>query len=397
MDAAQRPLTGIKVVEFSHMVMGPATGVMLADLGAEVIKIEPLGGDKTRELNGSGAGYFPMYNRNKRSICADLKSPGGKEVALRLIDQADILIENFRPGAMDRLGFGFDDCKARNPKLIYCSLKGFLSGPYENRTALDEVTQMMGGLAYMTGLPDRPLRAGSSVIDITGGMFGVIAILAALEERHRSGKGQHVSSALFETTAFLVGQHMAQEGVLGEPPPPMSVRRSAWSVYDIFECDGNERVFVGVVSDGLWQRFCAEFELSEFAADEGLAKNNARVEQRERILAVVVPLFQAMSLEAACARLERAGVPFAPINRPTDLFDDPHLNADGGLVPVTMHRGDREGQTVNLPAIPVEFDGQRPGLHRDLPSPGGDTDAVLREAGFDDEAIAALRSDGTVL
>lgn len=396
MDAAQRPLAGIKVVEFSHMVMGPATGVMLADLGADVLKVEPLGGDKTRDLNGSGAGYFPMYNRNKRSLCADLKLPAGKEVALRLIDQADVLIENFRPGAMDRLGFGYDACQARNPRLIYCSLKGFLSGPYENRTALDEVTQMMGGLAYMTGLPDRPLRAGSSVIDITGGMFGVIAILAALEQRHQTGAGQRVSSALFETTAFLVGQHMAQEGVLGEPPPPMSVRRSAWSVYDIFDCAGDERVFVGVVSDGLWQRFCAEFALDEFAADESLAKNNARVEQRERILATVVPLFRQLTLAEATERLERAGIPFAPINRPTDLFDDPHLNADGGLLPVTLHRGARSGQAVSLPALPVEFGNVRPDLHRDLPAPGADTDAVLQEAGFDAATIDRLRAEGVV-
>ena len=396
MDASERPLAGIKVVEFSHMVMGPATGVVLADLGAEVVKVEPIGGDKTRGLNGSGAGYYPMYNRNKRSLCADLKAVEGKAVALRLIERADVLIENFRPGAMDRLGFGWDDCRARNPRLIYCSLKGFLSGPYQHRTALDEVTQMMGGLAYMTGLPDRPLRAGSSVIDITGGMFGVIAILAALEQRHRTGAGQRVSSSLFETTAFLVGQHMAQEGVLGEPPPPMSVRRSAWSIYDIFECAGDERVFVGVVSDGLWQRFCEEFGLTDLGADEALAGNNARVEQRERILAQVVPLFRSMSQDEACARLERAGVPFAPINRPTDLFDDPHLNAGGGLLPVTLHRGERAGQALKLPALPVELGGERPDLHRDLPAAGADTDTVLREAGYDEDAIRKLRDGGVV-
>lgn len=396
MHASERPLTGIKVIEFSHMVMGPSTGLILADLGADVVKVEPPGGDKTRGLNGSGAGYYPMYNRNKRSLCADLKSDAGKGVARALIEGADVLLENFRPGAMDRLGFGWEDCHALNSRLIYCSLKGFLSGPYEHRTALDEVTQMMGGLAYMTGLPDRPLRAGSSVIDITGGMFGVIAILAALEQRHRTGEGQQVSSSLFETTAFLVGQHMAQEGVLGEPPPPMSVRRSAWSIYDIFECAGEERVFVGVVSDGLWQRFCTAFALDEFGADASLAENNARVEQRERILDTIVPMFRRMTLEQACEKLEAAGIPFAPINRPTDLFDDPHLNAGGGLLPVTVHRGERAGQSVKLPALPVEMDGERPGLYRDLPAPGSDTDAVLRDAGFSDEDIRGLRDQGVV-
>ncbi|MEE4174775.1 MAG: CaiB/BaiF CoA-transferase family protein [Xanthomonadales bacterium] len=396
MEVSEAPLAGIKVIEFSHMVMGPATGLILADLGAEVVKIEPLGGDKTRQLGGSGAGYYPMYNRNKRSVCLDLKSGEGKAVALELISQADVLIENFRPGAMERLGFGYDDCRERHAGLIYCSLKGFLSGPYEKRTALDEVTQMMGGLAYMTGLPDRPLRAGSSVIDITGGMFGVIAILAALEERHRTGRGQRVSSALFETTAFLVGQHMAQEGVLGEPPPPMSVRRSAWSIYDIFECAEDGRVFVGVVSDGLWQRFCDEFGLDELGADPGLAGNTDRVTQRERILEVIVPLFRGMSVEEACERLERAGIPFAPINRPTDLFDDPHLNTGGGLLPVSMHRGVRMGEAVKLPALPVEMDGERPALRRDLARPGEDTLAVLRESGLSEDDIDRLRQAGVI-
>jgi crotonobetainyl-CoA:carnitine CoA-transferase CaiB-like acyl-CoA transferase len=392
----EQPLTGIKVVEFSHMVMGPCTGVILADLGAEVVKVEPLGGDKTRQLNGSGAGYFPMYNRNKRSLAADLKSEAGKAVALRLIDGADVLIENFRPGAMERLGFGYAACAERNPGLVYCSLKGFLSGPYESRTALDEVTQMMGGLAYMTGLPDRPLRAGSSVIDITGGMFGVIGILAALEQRHRTGRGQQVASSLFETTAFLVGQHMAQEGVLGEPPPPMSVRRSAWAIYDIFECAAEGRVFVGVVSDGLWRAFCAEFDLEDFAADESLAGNNQRVEQRDRILAVIEPMFRAMALEEACARLERAGIPFAPINRPTDLFADPHLRAGGGLVEVTMPRGAHVGERVALPALPLEMQGARFGLRHDLPSPGGDADRVLSQAGYSEEEIERLRAEGVI-
>lgn len=396
MASAQTPLQGLRVVEFSHMVMGPSTGVILADLGAEVVKVEPLGGDKTRELNGSGAGYYPMYNRNKKSLCADLKSPAGKAVALRLMEQADILIENFRPGAMDKLGFGYAQASAMNPRLIYCSLKGFLSGPYEQRTALDEVTQMMGGLAYMTGLPDRPLRAGSSVIDITGGMFGVIAILAAVEERHRTGKGQQVSSSLFETTAFLVGQHMAQEGVLGEAPPPMSVRRSAWSIYDIFECAEGERVFVGVVSDGLWQRFCTEFDLDELGADPALAANNDRVAQRERILAVIEPMFRAMSAADVSRRLERAGIPFAPINRPTDLFEDPHLNSGAGLLPVTMTRGVRAGEAVKLPALPVEMQGQRPGLRRDLPAPGADTREVLAAAGYSEAAIEQLLRDGAV-
>ncbi len=381
------PLRGLKVVEFTHMVMGPTTGVVLADLGAEVTKVEPLQGDNTRRLKGSGAGYFPMYNRNKKSLCIDLKADEGKEIALKLIAQTDILIENFRPGAMKKLGFGPNDMRELNPGLIYCSLKGFLKGPYEHRTALDEVTQMMGGLAYMTGLPDKPMRAGSSVIDITGGMFGVIGILAAIQERHLTGKGKHVTSSLYETTAFMVGQHMAQQAVSGEEPPPMSVRRSAWSVYDIFYCKGDERVFIGVVSDTLWRKFCEEFELTTFLEDASLNHNNERVKQRDRILPVINELFASLDKETLMSRLDRAGVPFAPINKPADLFDDPHLNA-GGLVDLTLS----DGTKTKLPTIPVELDGQRPGLRYDLPTEGGNSCDTLSQAGFDDKTIKDLLS-----
>jgi crotonobetainyl-CoA:carnitine CoA-transferase CaiB-like acyl-CoA transferase len=371
--------------------MGPTTGVILADLGAQVTKIEPLGGDNTRRLQGSGAGYFPMYNRNKNSLCLDLKSTDGKAVALKLIDQADILIENFRPGAMDKLGFGYEALSATNPRLVYCSLKGFLSGPYEHRTALDEVTQMMGGLAYMTGLPDKPMRAGSSVIDITGGMFGVIGILAAIEERHRSGTGKQVTSSLYETTAFMVGQHMAQQAVSGIEPPPMSVRRSAWSVYDIFYSAEGERVFIGVVSDSLWTRFCDEFALADFAADRSLDKNNQRVEQRDRILPTLEALFASLSKTELMAKLDKAGIPFAPINKPADLFDDEHLNA-GGLVELTLS----DGSKAKLPALPLEMDGARPTLYKDLPEQGADGVTVLLDAGFSQADIDALVAADTV-
>lgn len=390
------PLRGIKVVEFTHMVMGPTAGVILGDLGADVIKVEPLAGDNTRRLKGSGAGYFPMYNRNKRSIALDLKKPQGQAIARQLIQSADIVLENFRTGTMAKLGLDYESLRADHPGLIYCSLKGFLSGPYEHRVALDEVTQMMGGLAYMTGLPDRPLRAGSSVIDITGGMFGVIAILSALHRRRETGEGSHVTSALFETTAFLVGQHMAQQAVSGEAPPPMSVRQSAWAVYDIFELDSGERLFVGIVSDTLWQRFCEEFGLSEWAADASLATNAGRVTERERLLAAIRALFAPLSLEVLSERLARAGLPFSPINTPGDLFDDPHLTASGGLLPVHLTDGDRAGEAATLPRLPVEFGQHKPPLHRDLPEAGAHNHEVLKELGLDDQTIADLTRDGIV-
>jgi crotonobetainyl-CoA:carnitine CoA-transferase CaiB-like acyl-CoA transferase len=366
--------------------------VILADLGADVVKIEPIGGDQTRELLGSGAGYFPMFNRNKRSVCLDLKSEGGLEVARRLLADADILIENFRPGTLARLGLSYDSLKGENPGLIYCSAKGFLAGPYEQRTALDEVTQMMGGLAYMTGPPGRPLRSGSSVIDITGGMFGVIGILAALERRHSTGEGGEVRCSLYETTAFLVGQHMAQAAVTGQAARPMPVRISAWAIYDVFDtAQADEQLFVGVVSDAQWVAFCAAFGLDALGSDERFVKNNQRVLARDEILPQIRALFAAMSRADLIARLETIGLPFAPIARPEDLFDDAHLNA-GGLIDLTLP----DGRATKLPGLPVEIDGARLGLRHDIPRIGADSDAVLAELGYAAPAIAALRASGGV-
>jgi crotonobetainyl-CoA:carnitine CoA-transferase CaiB-like acyl-CoA transferase len=386
MNADALPLAGIRLVEFTHMVMGPSVGVILGDLGADVIKVEPKGGDQTRYLLGSGAGYFPMFNRNKRSICLDLKSEAGREAAFLLAQSADIVVENFRPGTLDRLGLGYEALRHDNPGLIYCSAKGFLTGPYEQRTALDEVTQMMGGLAYMTGPSGRPLRAGASVVDITGGMFGVIAILAAMERRHRTGEGAEVKCALFETTAFLVGQHMAQEAVTGAAPRPMPERLSAWAIYDVFETrNADEQLFVGVVSDGQWLSFCEAFRLDALLNDMTLRANNARVEAREQILPVVRALFASMSRTDLIERLEATGLPFAPIARPTDLFDDPHLLEGGGLIDLTLPNGTE----TRLPGLPIEIDGKRLPLRRDLPVAGADGAALLREMGLGEAAIAA--------
>lgn len=384
------PLAGIKVIEFTHMVMGPTVGHILAGLGAEVIRIEPIGGDRTRRLLGSGAGYFPMYNRGKRSICLDLKSAEGKAVARDLCAQADVLVENFRPGALDRLGLSFEALSAVNPRLIYCSEKGFLPGPYEDRTALDEVAQMMGGLAYMTGPPGRPLRAGSSVVDVTGGMFGVIGILAALEERHRTGKGQKVVASLFETTVYLVGQHMAQFAVTGKAAAPMPARISAWAIYDVFETK-DEPVFIGVVSDSLWEKFCALFALDDLWADEAIRTNNERVLARDRILPQIRALMASMTRAEIVATLEGTGLPFAPIGRPEDMFDDPQL-ASGGLEDVTLD----SGKQTRLPTIPLEMSGKRPGGSVSLPQPGADAHAILQELGYPAQRIDELIGQGAV-
>lgn len=385
-------LSGLRVLEFTHMVMGPAAGLVLADLGADVIKVEPIGGDKTRKLRGSGAGYFPMYNRNKKSLAIDLKSEEGKAIALELADKADVFIENFRPGALDALGFGYAALSARNPRLIYCSEKGFLDGPYAHRTALDEVAQMMGGLAYMTGPPGRPLRAGASVIDVTGGMFGAIGILAALSERQQTGKGRHITASLFETTVFLVGQHIAQYAVTGTPAAPMPARVSAWAVYDVFDAQDGEKVFVGVVSDGQWVSFCKAFGLNDWASDPSLAGNNDRVARREEILPRLRSLFSGFSKTALMEKLEEVGLPFAPIQKPEDLLDDRHLLASGGLLDMDLP----EGAQISLPALPIAVDNQRPGLSINPPKIGAHSEEILSELGHSNEAIADLLRRGLV-
>ncbi len=388
-----QPLAGLRVLEFTHMVMGPSAGLILADLGADVIRVEPLGGDQTRNLKGAGAGYFAMYNRNKRSVCLNLKAEKGIELARRLARSVDIVIENFRPGTLERLGLGYEALSWDNPRLIYCAAKGFLSGPYKNRAALDEMAQMMGGLAYMTGPPGRPLRAGASIIDVTGGMFGVIGILALLDRRRRSGHGGRVDCSLFETTAFLVGQHIAQLAVTGQAAPPMPDRISAWAVYDVFDTADGQQLFLGVVSDSQWQSFCSAFGLADFAADPALHTNNQRIAHREQIIPRIRSLCAAQPRDALLARFEAAGLPAAKIARPEDLLDDEHLAASHGLLDLTLP----DGKSARLPALPLELDGRRCELRRNPRRAGEDSQTVLEEIGVSEEEFAELARGGVLV
>ena len=370
------PLAGLRVVAVTPLVRGPACGLVLADLGADVIKGEPApDGDNTRRLGGSGAGFFAIMNRNKRSMAVDMKSPAGLAATRRLLNTADVLVENFRPGALEKLGLSYEALRTENPRLIYCSCKGFLPGPYEHRVALDEVVQMMGGLAYMTGPPGRPLRAGSSVNDIMGGMFAAIGILAAVQERHVTGTGRHIQSGLFENNVLLMAQHMAQFATLGTEAPPMSVRQVAWPIYDLFETSDGSQVFVGVVTDTQWRLFCTEFHLPELASDPALLTQQQRVGARERVLPIVGAALRQYDRSALMEKCERLGLPFAPITRPTELFDDPHLNASGGLVPVTLPNG----VATKLPALPLSIDGVRPVQRSGLPSVGQHTAEIMAE------------------
>jgi crotonobetainyl-CoA:carnitine CoA-transferase CaiB-like acyl-CoA transferase len=386
------PYEGLRMVEFTHMVMGPTCGMIFADLGAEVIKVEPLKGDNTRHLLGAGAGFYPLFNRNKKSLAIDAKTPEGREILYKLIATADIVSHNFRPETMHAQGMDYDTLKQLNPRLIYISLKGFLPGPYEHRTALDEVVQMMGGLAYMTGPKGMPLRAGTSVNDIMGGMFGAIAAMAALAERERTGKGQEVQSALYENNVFLVAQHMMQYAVTGVAADPMPSRISAWGVYDVFTVKDDEQIFLSAVTDSQWAIFCRVLKLDDLRDDARLQNNNDRVRQRDWLIPELRRRLNNYSAAELTDIFESNGLPYAPIRKPQDLMEDEHLLQSGGLADITLPDG-RASKTVLFPMI---LDGHRLGVRRDAPKLGEDTRSLMEKLGYDELTCEQLRKSGVI-
>jgi crotonobetainyl-CoA:carnitine CoA-transferase CaiB-like acyl-CoA transferase len=393
MSTSDLPLSGIRILELGHTVMGPSCSMVLADLGADVIKVEPPEGDRTRANVGFGSALFPVFNRNKRSLCIDLKSETGKAVFYKVVTPADALLENFAPGTMDRLGLGYDALSKLNPRLVYCSLKGFLSGPYEKRAALDEIVQFMGGLAYMTGPSGRPLRAGSSVVDLMGGMFGALGIMAALRERERTGRGQLVESSLFESTAFLVAQHMGQEALTGKAPPPMPEKASSWAVYDPFQTADGKTVFVGITSDNHWRAFCNGFGVEDMLSDPALASNPLRARARDKIMPVVTAKFAAEPFASLVAKLEKLNIPFGPLARPGDLFDDPQLNHDGRMLDTLLPTGKR----AKIPGLPLEMGGRKTRIRLQPPRKGEHTREVLAETGYGSEEIERLVEEGVAI
>ncbi len=386
------PLKDIKVLEFTHAVMGPCAGLMLADMGADVVHVEPIEGDSTRRLQGFGTGYFWFYNRNKKSLAINLKTQEGLDIIYQLVKEYDVVVENFGPGTMNRLGLGYEKLKTHNEQLIYCSLKGFLSGPYEKRHAMDEVVQMMGGLAYMTGREGDPLRAGTSVIDITGGMFGYIGILQALYERERTGKGGFVKSPLYETCAFLMGQHMAYASQIDYKIPPMPSRVSAWSIYKVFDTKDHDKVFIGIISEKHWVRFCEIFNWTDWLNDERLKTNNRRIDERAWFLPALEERLKLFTKQEIIDKCDEGHIPFAPISRPEDLFEDAQLNQGNSLLEVTMDNG----KSVKLPKFPLEYKGTRSEKRSDPPKIGEHSAEVLKSLNMDAADIEKMIAAGII-
>jgi crotonobetainyl-CoA:carnitine CoA-transferase CaiB-like acyl-CoA transferase len=385
------PLAGIRVVEMSHMIMGPSCGMFLAMLGAEVIKVEPPDGDRTRMLKGMGAGFFPMFNRGKRSVRLDTATPEGREALHRLLAGADVFVENFRDESLARQGVAPEQLRSEFPALIIASHKGFLHGPYENRTAMDEVVQMMTGMAYMTGPSGRPLRIGSSANDIMAGLFGALGVLGALMERGRTGDGAEIRIGLFENCLLLIGQHMVPYELDGYEAPPMPERDFSWPVYDIFTTADGKEMFIGVITGGHWESLCDYLQLDELKADERLKTPMDRINARGWTLPLIREKVASLQAGPLAEALEARNIPFSPIARPKDMFDDPHVNRPGGLVESRM----ADGRIFHAPGLPFETGGEPVTAPSDVPGLGDDTEAVLRQAGCPEELVAAVMAKVT--
>lgn len=381
-----KPLKGTRVVEMTHMIMGPSCGQILAYLGAEVIKVEPPTGDKTRHLTGMGRGFFPSFNRGKRSITLDLKSPAGTAALDKLLQTADVFIENFRDQSLAKMGFAPEALRTKHPKLIIASCKGFLHGPYQDRTAMDEVVQMMTGLAYMTGPTGRPLRVGSSANDIMGGLFGALSVLGALMERRETSTGRALRIGLFENCLMLVMQHMVQFDLDGQEPSPMPEREFSWPVYDIFDTRDQRQIFVGAVTEGHWIILCKALGLEHLLENTLLQTKMDQIEARDWTLPIFAEAIQKRDFEALVEIFEASGIPFSPINRPADMYRNPHVMRPGGLHLSHLPGG----QEFRAPGLPIEVDGEAPSpVSLDVADVGDDTDSILAEIGLSASEITA--------
>jgi crotonobetainyl-CoA:carnitine CoA-transferase CaiB-like acyl-CoA transferase len=387
-----KPLDGVRVVEMSHMIMGPSCGMFLALLGAEVVKVEPPAGDKTRDLSGMGRPFWPLFNRGKKSVQLETSSPVGRAALDKLLATADVFVDNFRDDSLARMGADPNDLRRRFPRLILASHKGFLSGPYQERTAMDETVQMMTGLAYMTGPSGRPLRVGSSANDIMGGLFGALSVVAALRERDQTGVGRTVRIGLFENCLLLVAQHMVQFELEGVNPPPMPERTFSWPVYDIFKTADDQQVFVSAVTEGQWATLCDVLGLADLKADPRLQTRMDTINARRWTLPRVAAAVAARTFADLTAAFEANGIPFSPIAKPGDMFQHPHVMRPGGLATSRLP----DGRTFRAPSLPIEVDGRMLDGGGDLAAIGADTAAVLGALGLSADEIAAARGSATV-
>ncbi|MFW5940047.1 MAG: CaiB/BaiF CoA transferase family protein [Halolamina sp.] len=390
-----RPLSDVTVLELGHIIAGPFCSMLLADLGAEVIKVEhPAGGDAVRDSSAVGNASFNYVNRNKLGVTVDLKSDAGRSVFEDLVVEADVLIENFAAGTADRLGVGYDDLAQVNDELVYCSIKGFNEGPYQDYPALDPVAEALSGVMSVTGHPGQPpVRCGTSLADMAASLYGAISILGGVRQRDASGEGQHVTVPLYESTVSLMGYWLAYTQAYDKVAEPIGAGHPNWAPYDAYQAADGEWVFVGPSSQRQWEALCAALDTDLHEASEYATLDDRR-RNRESLnddLSAVCDRFDA---EELVSRLRDAGVPVAPINDTRDVVEDRHLRETDALGTIRATEGD--GGDIDVPRYPARSTGFERVENTDPPELGEDTDAVLDALGYDEEERDRLKERGAV-
>ena len=393
------PLEGVRVLELSHIVAGPSGGVILGDLGAEVIKIEhPVTGDTARSQSNNGQ-TFLSFNRNKQYLALDLRKDAGKKIFGELVAKADVVLDNFAPGALKRLGLDYEWGRTVNKRIIYCSVKGFLPGPYGDRPFLDELAQMGGGLAYLTGFQDQPMRAGASITDIGAATYGVIGILSALYRRERTGEGDSIEAGLYETIVFWISQYVLGAQLTGINPPPRGSRSSGmganmgWGVYRLFPTKSGRDIFIAVTGNRHWTGLCDALGFADWRDSTEFNSNKKRGAHKPRINERVAEAVAKLDYDDIADRLYKALVPFSPVNTPLDLVEEKHLNEAGHWMHLKVG-----GKPYKLPKLPFSMGRTAEFTVREQPGGlGAHTDAILATLGYSAQQIEALKAEKIVL
>ncbi|ELZ43712.1 formyl-CoA transferase [Halorubrum coriense DSM 10284] len=383
------------VLELGHIIAGPFCSMLLADLGAEVIKVEhPKGGDAVRDSSEVGNSSFNYVNRNKLGVTLDLKSDEGSAVFADLVEESDVLIENFATGTADRLGVGYDDLKTINKELVYCSIKGFNEGPYEDYPALDPVAEALSGVMSVTGHPDQPpVRSGTSLADMAASLYGAISILGGVRQRDASGDGQHVTVPLYESTVSLMGYWLAYTQAYGKVAEPIGAGHPNWAPYNAYQSADEEWVFVGPSSQAQWEAMCEVLD-TDLHEDARFSTLDDRRDHREALDKGVAAACEQFEAEELISRLRNAGVPVAPVNDTQDVIDDPYLRQTDALG--TIHATEGDGGDIDVPRYPARSTRFDRVENADPPELGEDTDAVLEALGYDEAERERLRDTGAV-
>ncbi|MFQ5761408.1 MAG: CaiB/BaiF CoA transferase family protein [Candidatus Bathyarchaeia archaeon] len=384
-----QPFAGLRILELGHVVAGPFATFILGNLGAEVIKIErPREGDPARSYPEMGASIFVAYNAGKKSVTLNLKSPVGREILLKLVETADAVVENYSPGVMESLGLSYEDMRRVNPRIIYCSIKGFGPGPYRQRPAMEALVQSLSGFMSLVGEPGGPpLRSPAPIMDCSSGLFAALAVVVALHARQATGRGQKVEVALFETGALLMSLWLAYYALYNVLPERLGAGHLVWAPYGLFKASAGKQVFIGVSSDKHWKLLCEAFNNRELAEDPKFQTMQGRVANKKELTQRLEGILQGFKVEEIVDRLVSFNVPAAPMNTLDKVLNDEHFNASK-----TVFRTETDGgKSVKLPVAPIigaEFAAE---VHDGLPRLGEHTEGILKSLGYSDVDVETFK------